>query len=89
MSRDPTGNLLDSKRAVLPWCSGRIATFTKLLVRVRFPSATPQPQVLPADLLVSIKKLGKLSKSLEETRGSFILCAQRRGQPHQSLLQPQ
>lgn len=41
MSYDPADNLLDSKRAVLPWCSGRIATFTKLPVRVRFPSATP------------------------------------------------
>ena len=76
MSQDPFGNLLDSKRAVLPWCSGRIATFTKLPVRVRFPSATPQPQFLKTDLLVSIKKLGKLSKDLEVTRGP-LFCAQK------------
>lgn len=69
-------NLLDSKRAVLPWCSGRIATFTKLPVRVRFPSATPQPQVLTTDLLVPIKKLGRLSKGLEETQGPFNFCGQ-------------
>lgn len=76
MFYDPADNLLDSKRAVLPWCGGRIATFTKLPVRVRFPSATPQPQILKTDLLVSIKKLGKLSKGLEVTRGP-IYCAQK------------
>ena len=59
--------------AVLVWCSGRIATLTKLPVRVRFPSPTPQPQVLPADLLVSIKKLEKLSTGLGVTRGPFKL----------------
>ena len=75
MSCDPADNLLDSKRAVLPWCSGRIATFTKLPVWVRFPSATPQPQILKTDLLVSIKKLGKLSMGLEETRGP-LFCPQ-------------
>ena len=62
ISYDSADNLLDSKRAVLPWCSGRIATFTKLPVRVRFPSATPQLQILKTDLLVSIKKLGKLGR---------------------------
>ena len=66
-------NLFHSKRTVLPWCSGRIATITKLPVRVRFPSATPQPQISKTDLLVLIKKLGKLSKGFEETRSPFNL----------------
>lgn len=73
MPHDPTGILLDSKRAVLPWCSGRIATFTKLPVRVRFPSATPPPQILKTDRLVSIKKSEKLSKALEVNRGLFLV----------------
>ena len=39
--------------------------------RTHTPSVTPQPQILKTDLLVLIKKLGKLSKDLEETRGSL------------------
>ena len=81
ISYDSADNLLDSKRAVLPWCSGRIATFTKLPVRVRFPSATPQPQILKTDLLVSIKKLGKLSKGSERSE-PFPLNAEYLRQPH-------
>ncbi len=81
MPYDSAGNLLNSKRALLPWCSGRIATFTKLPVRVRFPSATPQPQNLTIGLLVPITKLGELSKSLEETRGSSLCVASNFGNP--------
>jgi hypothetical protein len=66
--------------ALLVWCNGSITTFTKLPVRVRFPSPTPQPQNLLTDLLVVIKESKTLSKSLEATRGSFNLCAQRPGQ---------
>ncbi len=74
--------------AVLSWCNGCIATLTKLPMRVRFPSTVPQPQVLMTDLLVSIKKLGKLSTGLRETRAPFNLCAQHLGQSHQSLMHP-
>ena len=63
--------LFETSPALLSWCNGRIATLTKLPVRVQFPSTAPQPHVLMADQLVSIKKRGKLSKSPEETRGSF------------------
>lgn len=40
------------------------------------------------DLLVLIEKLEKLSKSLEETRGSFNVYEQNLRQLHQSLMQP-
>ena len=86
--RNYEASLIDTSFAVLSWCNGCIATLTKLPVRVRSPSTAPQPQVIRTDLLVSIKKSGKLSKSLEETRGPFNWCGQRRGQPHQSLMQP-
>ncbi len=60
--------------AVLVRCSGRIATLIKLPARVRFSSPTPQPQYFPTDLLVSIKKLAKLSKSLEFTLEALSIC---------------
>lgn len=80
--------IFQTSPALLSWCNGCIATLTKLPVRVQFPSTAPQPRVLKTDLLVLIVKLGKLSRSLEETRGSFTLYAQLPRQPHQSLMQP-
>ena len=93
-STDPTESnfqeLLKTQNliALLVWCKGSIATFTKLPVRVQFPSPTPQSHNLLTDLLVVIVKLGKLSKSLEETRGSFTLYVQHPRQPRYSLMQP-